>query len=99
MKSIKVLGNDLEKSVAFWEDHDVASQTRRLGFLSGASQWNLKAMIMRRASIREVIVQWHGYVVIELFEMNEDNIDGTNEGLNEFDDDSYGPFLTGNFGL
>ena len=56
-------------------------------------------MIMRRASIRNVIVQWHGYVVIELFEMNEDNIDGTNEGLNEFDDDSYGPFLTGNFGL
>ena len=56
-------------------------------------------MIMRRASIRNVIVQWHGYVVIELFEMNEDNNDDTNEGLNEFDDNSYGPFLTGNFGL
>ena len=54
---------------------------------------------MRRASIREVIVQWHDYVVIELFEMNEDNIIDANEGLNEFDDDSYGPFLTGNFGL
>ena len=26
------------------------------------------------------------YVVIELFEMNEDNIDDVNEGLNEFDD-------------
>ena len=56
-------------------------------------------MIMRRASIREVIVQWHDYVVIELFEMNEDNIVDTNEGLNEFDDNSYGPFLTGIFGL
>ena len=41
---------------------------------------------MRRASIREVIVQWHDYVVIELFEMNEDNIVDANEGLNEFDD-------------
>ena len=56
-------------------------------------------MIMRRASIREVIVQWHDYVVTELFEMNEDNIIDANEGLNEFDDNSYGPFLTGNFGL
>ena len=25
--------------------------------------------------------------------MNEDNIIDANEGLNEFDDDSYGPFL------
>ena len=48
---------------------------------------------MRRASIREVIVQWHDYV--ELFEMNEDNI----IEMNEFDDNSYGPFLTGIFGL
>ena len=55
-------------------------------------------MIMRRASIRNVIVQWHGYVVKELFEMNEDNIDDVKEGLNEFDDNSYGPFLTVNFG-
>ena len=39
------------------------------------------------------------YVVIELFEMNEENIDDVNEGLNEFDDNSYGPFLTVNFGL
>ena len=39
------------------------------------------------------------YVVIELFEMNEENIDDVNEDLNEFDDNSYGPFLTVNFGL
>ena len=70
-----------------------------VGVLSGASHWNLKAMIMRRASIREVIVQWHDYVVIELFEMNEDNIIDANEGLNEFDDNPYGPFLIGIFGL
>ena len=52
---------------------------------------------MRRASIREVIVQWHDYV--KLFEMNEDNIVDANEGLNEFDDNPYGPFLIGIFGL
>ena len=79
--------------------HDVAIKTHRLEFLSGASHWNLKAIIMRRASIREVIVQWHDYVVIELFEMNEDNIVDANEGLNEFDDNPYGPFLIGIFGL
>ena len=56
-------------------------------------------MIMRRASIRNVIVQWHGYVVIELFEMNEDNIIDANEDSNEFDDNPYGPFLIGIFGL
>ena len=56
-------------------------------------------MIMKRASNKSVVVQWHSYVVTELFEMNEDNIDDANEGLNEFDDNSYGPFLTGNFGL
>ena len=31
--------------------------------------------------------------------MNEENIDDVNEGLNEFDDNSYGPFLTVNSGL
>ena len=46
-----------------------------------------------------VKIHTHTHVVIELFEMNEDNIDDVNEGLNEFDDNSYGPFLTVNFGL
>ena len=49
------------------------------------------------ACIRKMIVQWHDYV--ELFEMNEDNIIDANEGLNEFDDNLYGPFLIGIFGL
>ena len=31
--------------------------------------------------------------------MNEKDIDDVNEGLNEFDDNSNGPFLTVNFGL
>ena len=39
------------------------------------------------------------YVVIELFEMNEKDIDDANEGLNEFDDNSYGPCFTINSGL
>ena len=40
-----------------------------------------------------MIVQWHDYV--ELFEMNEENIMDANEGQNEFDEKSYGPFLVG----
>ena len=40
-----------------------------------------------------------GYVVIKLFEMNEKEIDDINEGLNEFDDNSYCPCFTINFGL
>ena len=39
------------------------------------------------------------YVVIELFEMNEKDIDDVNEGLNESDDKSYGPYFTVNYGL
>ena len=81
MKSIKVLGNGHKNEIRnLLEGHDVASKTHRLELLSGASHWNLKAINMRRASIREMIVQWHDYVVIELFEMNEDNIVDANEG-------------------
>ena len=40
------------------------------------------------------------YVVMELIEiMSEKDIDDVNEGLNEFDDNSYGPYFTINFGL
>ena len=40
------------------------------------------------------------YVVMELFEiMSEKDIDDVNEGLNEFDDNSYGPYFTINLGL
>ena len=35
---------------------------------------------------------------MELFEMKKD-IDDVNEGINEFDDNSYGPCFTVNFGL
>ena len=98
MKSIKVLGNGLKNEIRnLLEGRDVASKTHRLELLSGALHWNSKAINMRRASIREMIVQWHDYV--ELFEMNEDNIIDANEGLNEFDDNPYGPFLIGIFGL
>ena len=31
--------------------------------------------------------------------MNEKDIDDVNEGMNEFDDNSYGPCFTINFGL
>ena len=31
--------------------------------------------------------------------MNEDNIMDANDGQNEFDENSYGPFLIGIFGL
>ena len=40
------------------------------------------------------------YVVMELFEiMSEKDIDDVNEGLNESDDNLYGPCFTVNFGL
>ena len=40
------------------------------------------------------------YVVMELIEiMSEKDIDDVNEGLNELDDKSYGPYFTVNFGL
>ena len=40
------------------------------------------------------------YVVTELFEiMGEKDIDDVNEGLNESDDNLYGPCFTVNFGL
>ena len=44
-----------------------------------------------------MIVQWNDYV--ELFEMNEDNIKDANEGKDEFDENLYGSFLIGIFGL
>ena len=41
-----------------------------------------------------MIVQWHDYV--ELFEMKwNDDINDANEGWNEFDEKSYGPFSVG----
>ena len=40
------------------------------------------------------------YVVNVLIEiMSEKDIDDVNEGLNESDDKSYGPYFTVNFGL
>ena len=40
------------------------------------------------------------YVVMELFEiMSEKDIDDVNEGLNDFDDNSYGPCFTIDSGL
>ena len=58
MKFIKVLANDLKNEIRnLLEGRDVASKTHRLEFLSGASHWNSKAINMRRACIRKMIVQ------------------------------------------